>query len=318
MDQSPNFSITIPNLNGSEYLKQCLPSFLASISKTTDSKFEIILIDNNSTDDSIDVFSKILKPSDKLKTKIILHQQNTGVSPAFAEGVEKSEYDWAVVTNNDITIEPDWFPLIIENIKKHNDVSVFCGTILNHDGSKIESQGLKFDYRGKCQNIGNGQIFKNYKLKIKNSRRVWGTSAAIAVYHRNTILKAGNFDSDFFAYEEDVDLSLRLHNLGHKTLYIPNAVSYHHGGATSSKMGNFRYRMDAANWFFIIMKNYSLKEIVTNFFPIIEERLRNLSGLIKNTPIRMIPWSIANTYGNVIKKIPIMIRKRKSIRKLIK
>ena len=318
MDQSPSFSITIPNLNGSQYLKQCLPSLLTSISKTTDSKFEIILIDNGSTDDSIDIFSKILNPSDRLKTRIILHPKNIGVARAFAQGLERSEYDWAVIANNDITIEPDWFPLIIRNIQKYHDVRVFCGTVLNHDGSKVESQGLKFDYRGKCRNIGNNKKFHKPNTINRKPQLVWGTSAAIAVYHRDTVLKAGNFDSDFFAYEEDVDLALRLHNLKYKTLYIPSAISNHLGGATSAKMGNFRHRMDAKNWFFIIIKNYSRKEIITNFFPIIEERLRNLSFLLKNTPLSLIPWSITHTYMNVIKKIPIMIRKRKAIKKLIK
>lgn len=72
------------------------------------------------------------------------------------------------------------------------------------------------------------------------------------------------FDQDFFAYEEDVDLALRLTKFGYKTLYIPKAISYHLGGGTSNQMGNFRARMDVKNWFFIIIKNYSLKEITKN------------------------------------------------------
>jgi len=319
MDQSPNFSIVIPNLNGSQYLAQCLPSLLASISKTKNSKFEIILIDNGSTDDSIDVFGRLLVPSKKLKTKIILHQKNLGVAPAFAQGIERSEYEWTVITNNDITIKSDWFQQIIKNIKKHPDVKVFCGTVLNRDGSKIESQGLEFFYRGKCLNINNGKLYSSKALPFQSSPSlIWGTAAAIAVYHRQTIIDIGNFDSDFFAYEEDVDLALRLHNLNYKTLYIPHAISYHLGGATSAKMGNFRHRMDAKNWFFIIIKNYSRKDIITNLLPIIEERLRNLSYLVKNTHLHLLAPSILTTYWGVVKHVPSMIRKRKAIKKLIK
>jgi GT2 family glycosyltransferase len=298
-----------------------LPSLLTSVSNTRSSKFEIILIDNGSTDDSIDVFGNLLPPSDLLSTKIILHTKNTGVSAAFAQGIERSSFPWTVILNNDITFKPDWFPLISQAISKNNDPKVvtFLGTILNHDGSKIESQGLKFFYRGKCLNINNGKLYSSNDPSLQSSPTlIWGAPAACVVYHRDTILKVGNFDPDFFAYEEDVDLALRLSNLGYKTLYIPQAISYHLGGATSSKMGNFRHCMDAKNWFFIIIKNYSLKELRANLFPIIEERLRNLSYLVKKTPLRLVFNSIVATYWGVAKQIPAMIRKRKAIKKLIK
>jgi GT2 family glycosyltransferase len=172
--------------------------------------------------------------------------------------------------------------------------------------------------RGKCLNIGNGLPYLQSTVYNLQSYLVWGSSAALVVYNKKIITKIGLFDEDFFAYEEDVDLALRLNYLGYKTLYIPSALSYHLGGGTSRQMGNFRYRMDAKNWFYIIIKNYSLKEIITNLLPITEERLRNLSGLIKNTPILLIPWSILRTYFTVIIKIPSMIKKRNQIKKLLK
>jgi hypothetical protein len=82
-------------------------------------------------------------------------------------------------------------------------------------------------------------------------------------------------------------------------------------------MGNFRHRMDAKNWIYIIAKNYSKNEFWQNFFPIIEQRLRNLSGLIKNTPLKDIPKDFIKTYGEVIINIPKMIQKRKQIKELI-
>ncbi|MPN33502.1 hypothetical protein SDC9_180990 [bioreactor metagenome] len=145
------------------------------------------------------------------------------------------------------------------------------------------------------------------------------------VYQKNIIQKIGGFDNDFFAYEEDVDLALRLSKLGYKTLYIPNAICYHLGGGTSNQMGNFRACMDVKNWFFIIIKNYSLKEIFKNLPKIIEERLRNLSYLVKTTinsykfkSIYYLPLSITKTYGQVLIKLPKMINKRKQLQKLLK
>jgi len=154
---------------------------------------------------------------------------------------------------------------------------------------------------------------------------VWGASAAFVVYNKKILKQIGLFDENFFAYEEDVDLALRLHNLNYQTLYIPQAISYHLGGGTSNKMGIFRYKMDAKNWIYIIIKNFSKKEIIKNFPQIIEERLRNLSGLIKQI-IRLykikslyyLPIILISTYGEVFVNLPKMFKKRKSIQKLIK
>jgi len=77
--------------------------------------------------------------------------------------------------------------------------------------------------------------------------------------HRSAPKKIGFFDEDFFAYEEDVDLALRLDKFGYKTLLVPQAISYHLGGGTSSKMGNLRQINDFSNLIFIIIKNFSFK-----------------------------------------------------------
>ena len=82
-------------------------------------------------------------------------------------------------------------------------------------------------------------------------------------------------------------------------------------------MGNFRHRMDAKNWIYIILKNYSAKELLINFFPLIIERFRNLSGLIKNTPPAQIIPSIISTYGEVLIKLPIMFQKKWQIKNKI-
>jgi len=78
-------------------------------------------------------------------------------------------------------------------------------------------------------------------------------------------------------------------------------------------MGNFRHRMDAKNWIYIILKNYSASNLLIYSPLILIERLRNLSGLIKNTPLKDIPRDVFITYGEVIKNLPKTIKKRKEI-----
>jgi len=302
-----NFSFVIPNFNGAHLLPKCL----RSLPKNQ----EVILVDNGSTDQSIKITQKLIP-----KIRIIKNSQNLGFAKAVNQGILAATNDYVALVNNDIVLQPNWFQNIARAISQNKNppTVVFTGLVLNRHGTRIESEGLQYFSYGKCLNINNGKNFnfENYNLKLGHPHKIWGANAACTVYHRQTLINIGLFDQDFFAYEEDVDLALRLHHLGYSTLYVPNAIAYHIGGATSSKMGNFRHRMDARNWIYIIIKNYSSKELLTNLPQIVVERLRNLSGLIKNTSLLHILPSILSVYTIMLINIPLMIRKRRQIAKL--
>ena len=296
-----NFSVIIPNLNGAKLLPSCLKSIKNQ---------EIILIDNASTDQSIAIAQKIHP-----QIKIIKNSQNLGFAAAVNQGILAASNPYVIVCNNDITLHPGYFKFISQAIKSHPRVATFVGTTLNKTGDQIESTGLNFNYCGQCSHQNHNKKLGNWLLKIGHSRRVWGAAAALVIYKKEIIQKIGLFDPKFFAYEEDVDLALRLHNLNYKTLWVPQALANHLGGATSSKMGNLRNRMDAKNWIYIIIKNYSKKQIWQNLPCIIEQRFRNCSGLLKNTPFLLWLPTLASTYGQVILNLSNMIHKRYQIKK---
>jgi len=317
-----NFSIIIPNYNGAQFLTDCLNSLKKAINNCPSSEFEIILIDNNSHDESLKIFETIIPKI--FNYRILLNSQNNGFAKAVNQGINKAKHEWVVLLNNDLTMDSNWFQLVSGNIKKNKDskIATFFGTILTKDGTKFESQGLNFFYSGKCKNISNGQPFLK---SIISTQLVWGTSAAFVVYNKKILTKIGSFDEDFFAYEEDVDVALRFHNLGYKSLYIPQAISYHLGGGTSNKMGIFRYKMDAKNWYYVIIKNFSTPEILKNISKIIKERFINFLVLIKKIiniykikSFFYLPFIIISTYGQVLANIPKMLKKRKQIQKLLK
>lgn len=321
---SINFSVIIPNYNGAKFIPNCLNSLISAIKKCPQSKFELIFVDNGSTDNSLKIAKDI---TTNLSTKYLILNTNYGFAGAVNRGINQAKYPWVVILNNDLTMEPNWFWLISTAIKNNKDpqITTFFGTVLNIDGTKFESQGLDFKIHGKCLNISNGKPFLKSKIMNLKPSTVWGASASLIVYQKNIIQKIGMFDSDFFAYEEDVDVSLRLNNLGYKTLYLPTAISYHLGGGTSNRMGNFRSRMDAKNWIFLIIKNYSTKDLLSHIFSIKIERFRNLSGLIKTTinkykllSIFYLPYDLIRTYGEVIIKLPKMFKKRHQIQKMLK
>ena len=306
------FSIIIPNLNGEEFLPACLES----LKKATDiSKIstEIILVDNASTDTSPEIFTTFCQKN-KINYQLLNLTKNYGFAGAVNRGVEAAKSDWVLVCNNDLKMDKNW---LLHTTKLLNysstHLAAITGTVLNYDGSRFESQGLKFYYSGKSDNISNGKIFNFPSLSREGGGggfEIWGASAALTLYNKDIFNKVGSFDEDFFAYLEDVDLSIRFNKAGFKTLYVPQAISYHLGGATTSKMGNFRQKQTVKNWIYILLKNYSTTELLTNLFSIIEQRLRNLSGLIKNTPLKDIPRDVFKTYFEVIRTIPKILKKR--------
>lgn len=272
-----NFSIIIPNYNGAKFLIECLDHLKIAIQNCSNSKFEIILVDNASIDNSIHLFNNSLIKS--FNHSLIKLDHNTGFAFAVNQGIKAAKYDYVCLLNNDLNLDQNYFNLIKKEIIKNPQTACFCGTVLNKDGTKIESQGISFDWSGKClQNNFSPSLPPSNLTKI-----VWGSSGAVVIYNKEIILKIGLFDEHYFAYIEDVDVAFRLQKNHYQTLLVFKAISYHLGGGTSNKMGNFRAKQTFKNWIYFIKKNYSFFQIIKYFPQIFIERLRNFSYLLKST-----------------------------------
>jgi len=302
------FSVVIPTYNEKELLEKSINSILESKGDLVE---EIIVVDNGSMDGTRDLVQNY---NSKFKIRLIRNSRNLGFARAVNQGIQAAKKEHVVVMNNDLKLDNKWFEITNESIKRtgsKDKVASWFGKVLNYDGKKIESTGLIYWLKGKAFNRGNGK--DNDPDKYAREEYIFGPSASIAVYKKSALMKVGLFDEDFFAYEEDVDLAIRLFNNGWKTRYLPGAISYHLGGATSKKMGNLRRRMDSKNWWYIIIKNYPLSVLIKNGPEIIVERLRNLSGLFKAIPLYRWPQEFIKTYGEILIRLPAMLKKRKPI-----
>jgi len=298
--QPTGISIIIPNFNGEAFLPSCLKSLIASIKLCPSSNFEIILVDNASSDSSASLFNSFFSnhTPHSISHTLIRLTANTGFAYAVNRGIEAAKYDYVCVCNNDLTVDKSWFPQIISAISDPlysklytpYSISTFFGLVLNKDGTKVESRGLRFYPYGKAENIDNGHVYPSEALAKEGHTPysishtpyiIWGASASIVVYHKPTLLKVGLFDERFFAYIEDVDLAYRLNKSGFKTLFVPQAISYHLGGGTSSAIPLLRQKMTLINWTKFLLKNYTITDYVLNLPLILVERFRQLFGLIK-------------------------------------
>ena len=297
-------SIAIPNYNGKKYLNNCLKS----IYKNSYQPNEVIVIDNGSTDGSIEFLEAEYK-----KLKIIRNSKNLGFAKAANQGIRESRNDYVALINNDVTLDKNWLKTFEIQIRKGNKkkVASWCGTVLTADGNIIESRGLSYCISGKASNIGNGE---RYNKKTGSAPQyIFGASGAATVYNRKAVIKAGLFDNDFFAYQEDVDLSLRLQKMGFRAIFLHEAICYHLGGFTSGKMGNFRQRMVLKNWIYIIIKNYPSKTIIKYLPQIGLERMKNLYDFLKNTSLIKIIPDMGLIFIQIMLKFPKMISRRSPV-----
>lgn len=276
-----NYTLVIPNLNGANFLPSCLESIILSIGKCPRQRFEIILIDNGSSDSSLEIFQKF---SQKYQTKQIKFKQysftqNQGFAIAANQGIALAQYAYVCLLNTDVTLDPNWFKFISQSISHHHWAAIFCGTVLKADSQTIESQGVHFDMSGRCLNLHQNEIYQSVSSP---DRYVWGSSAAAVVYRRSALVNSGKFDETFFNYIEDIDLAYRLHQLGYLTCLNPQVFCHHLGGGTSNSYPLLREYYTFRNWFKLIIKNYRPEEILFYFPAIVLERGRNLSYLLRS------------------------------------
>jgi len=246
-------SVIIPNYNGAKYIRVCLDS----LSKQTFAAFDIIVVDNGSTDDSCDVLEK-----EYCNVKLIKLDRNYGFSKAVNKGIKDCNSEFIVLLNNDVEVEPDWLLNLVNCIEKDENIfSCSSKMIRYYDRSKIDDAGDEYCILGWAYKRGDGQDI----LKYMQNDEVFSSCAGAAIYRKEVLDEIGYFDENFFAYMEDVDISFRAKIHGYKNIYCSDAVVYHIGSATSgSKYNSFKAKLAARNNVYVVYKNMPIFQMILN------------------------------------------------------
>ncbi|MBA7642015.1 hypothetical protein ES703_49701 [subsurface metagenome] len=245
----PNVSIIIVNCNGKDYLKDCLNSI--NLLDYPNKKVETIVIDNGSTDDSVEFIK-----GNYSKVKIIENDKNIGFAPAINQGAKEAKGKYIAILNNDTRVDPQWLIELIKPIDKYNQVVCTGSKVLSWDGKKIDFVGSMVNFEGKGFQIDYGHpIEEDRYTEDKYYLFVNGSSMLV---DKEIFLEVGGFDKDYFAYYEDVDFGWRLWILGYKVVFAPKSIVYHHHHGTSYRYGHDRHRyLMERNSLYTIYKNYS-------------------------------------------------------------
>lgn len=246
-------SIVIPNYNGNKYLKECLDAVYIQ----TYQEFEVIVIDNASTDGSYDW----IKSYDRLTWKVL--DKNYGFSRAVNEGIKLSTGEYVLLLNNDAVLEVGFLETIVQAIKKDDSIWAVCSKMIQYNNRElIDDAGDEYNLLGWAYKRGDNKSVAEFT----KSERVFSACAGAALYRKEVFNQIGYFDEEFFAYMEDVDISYRANIYGYKNMYCADAKVYHIGSATSgSKYNAFKVKLAARNNLYVPYKNMPLLQLIINF-----------------------------------------------------
>ena len=295
---SASVSVIVVNWNGRHHLELCLSSLLAQ----TYSNFEVILVDNGSTDGSVD-YVKANFPA----VRLIQLPQNQGFASGNNVGIRASTADYIAVLNNDTKVDPNWLTVLVETAESRPNVGMCAAKLLFWDRPEIiNSAGICLDRTGIAWDRLGGQPDSEPHT---NPVPVFGASGGAALYRRTMLRQIGLFDEDFFAYLEDVDLAWRARLAGWNCLYVPTAVIYHHHSATAIEGSPFKNRLLGRNKIWTMFKNYPW-QLLLLYLPII---LLYDFGSVLIALLTKRDVSPLNGRLQALIKLPTMWRKRRQI-----
>lgn len=326
----PRVTIQIVTYNNLKYLPDCLKSIFDQIYKD----FQVLIVDNNSQDGTVD-FLRQNYP----EVAIFQNKRNLGFAKANNQGIKLLHSPYVVFCNPDVIMDSDWLENIMKMAESDNykKFGSFGGKLLRlkiidndfneiQKTDRIDSCGLKILKSHRIVELGAGKR----SGKFSGNKEVFGQSAALALYRRQALndclLKTKYnsdgeyFDEDFFFYKEDVDLAWRLRLLGWQSMLVAGARAYHLRSLSGSDQQGMKQIFKNRKKQSKLSKFYSYR----NHFLVLNKNQFNIN-FFKYSPhilwyemkkffyILFFEWSSLSALFQVIKLLPKILHKRKLI-----
>lgn len=242
---SSDVAVIIVNYNSADFLRSCL----SALATQTHPPKRVVVIDNGSTDDSMEGIENFL-PGIEIREL----RQNVGYAAASNLGVRLAEdCRWVAFLNADAFPENDWLERLTSATETNPQYSFFASCMLDyHDSGILDGAGDEYHVSGLARRRFHGQ---SYGKSAKEYTEVFSPCGGAALYHRDTFLRAGAFDESYFCYFEDIDLGFRMRLLGEKCLYVPDAIVRHVGWGSTEKRGEFSIYHGHRNMVWTYFKN---------------------------------------------------------------
>ncbi|NSW52314.1 MAG: glycosyltransferase family 2 protein [Anaerolineae bacterium] len=228
---SVDMSIVLVCWNNKAYLGPCLESLYGS---RLDSSFDVIVVDNGSTDGSLEMLR-----SEWPEIMIIENGSNVGLSKASNQGIEATSGRYVLLLNNDTLVNKDALDSMVAYLDHHPEAGAVGGKLLNEDGS-FQGGYAKFSTLWEELLIVTGlgfQLKPGYPshFDARQPLPVDWLSSACLLLRRSALDQVGLLDEVYFIYGDEVDLQYRLNKSGWQVVYLPEATTIHFGGRSMNR-----------------------------------------------------------------------------------
>lgn len=243
-------AIILLNWNGLNDTINCL----SSLEKLKFKAFDIILVDNGSSE--VNTITSLLDyiNNSTVDIKLIQNQKNLGFSGGVNSGIKyvlSKDYSHIALINNDAIVDELWLSELLQSFERDNQIGIVTGSLLHKNRRTIDSTGEMYSIWG----LSFPRLRGRPASQLPDPGYVFGATGGASVYRREVFETIGMFDEVFFAYYEDVDLSYRAQLGGWKVYYQNKAVAYHTQGASSSKISGFTTKQAMRNLPLLYIKN---------------------------------------------------------------
>lgn len=299
-----NVAIVILNYNGKALLEQFLPSVLEHSQQAT-----VYLADNASTDGSVAFVKEHFS-----KVNLIINTQNGGYAKGYNDALANLKEDVFVLLNNDVEVTQGWLSPILEAFKATKNVVAIQPKILDYKnkdyfeyagaaGGYIDALGYPY-----CR----GRIFNTLEKdteQFNDSRQIfWASGACIAV-KKEAFIKAGGFDEDLFAHQEEIDLCWRMQQQAGIIQYIGSSTVYHLGGGTLGVENPKKTFYNFRNSLLVMLKNNNRSAVwLILFVRMLLDALAAWQFLLSGKPSHFI--AIFKAHLSFYSLVPRFIKKR--------
>lgn len=238
-----NVIVVIPNWNGADGLPKAIDSVLAQSFKD----FELVVVDNGSTDRSRQIIEDYEQKDPRVRH--VYRDKNYGYTGGVNPGIDIAVAEGATFVapfNNDAVADKDWLKHLRDFLVKNPGYGIAACSLLHADGQSIDSTADQYTIWGIPFPRGRGEPVKGLHDLETN---IFGASGGASLYRVAMLKEIGGFDQDFFAYYEDIDISFRAQLAGWKVAFVPKAVVYHAISQTAARLGKGKGTPGSANTF---------------------------------------------------------------------
>ena len=292
-------TVVIPTWNGRDLLRTII---LPSLAEQTYSAFQILVVDNGSTDDTAEYLR-----AEWRNVRLLQLDVNEGFAGAVNKGIAAATTPYVALVNNDVELARTWLAELVEALDRFREAASVVGKLMDYGerdiigavGDVVTAIGTFHPRAYGERDIGQYDV----------PERVFSACAGAALYRRAALADVGPFDEDFFAYVEDVDWGFRAQLLGYDCWFVPSAVAYHVGGVTAKSNSVRRKAWIARNSFWFVVKNYPATLLLRNGHKISYVVAQRFWELRREGDTRV----AANAAVTALKRLPTMFRRRRTI-----